>query len=62
MRVSTVGVTMLDVAADLGISGGLDNAATAIAELAWENDGFMDDVLAAAPPIPPLPPEDSGGS
>lgn len=49
VRVSTVGVTMLDVAADLGISGGLDNAATAIAELAWENDGFMDDVLAAAP-------------
>ena len=36
---------MLDVATDL--SGGLGNAATVIAELTWENDTFMDDVLAA---------------
>ena len=49
VRVSTVGATMLDVAADPDISGGLDNAATVIAELAWENDDFMGDILTAAP-------------
>lgn len=48
-RVSTVGATMLDVAEDPGISGGLDNAATVIAELSWEGGDFMPDVLAAAP-------------
>lgn len=48
-RVSTVGVTMLDVAEDLDVSGGLDNAATVIAELAWEAEGFLRDVLVAAP-------------
>ena len=47
MRAYTVGATMLDVAADLDLSGGLGNAATVIAELTWENDAFMDDVLAA---------------
>lgn len=30
-------------------AGGLDNAATAIAELTWGNDGFLGDVLAVAP-------------
>ncbi len=48
-RVSTVGATMLDVAADLEVSGGLDNAATVISELAWEGEGFLSDVLTAAP-------------
>lgn len=45
--VSTCGATMLDVMEDLGISGGLDNAATVVVELA-EDGGFMDDVLASA--------------
>lgn len=48
-RVSTVGATMLDVAEDLDVSGGLDNAATVISELAWEDEGFLPDVLAAVP-------------
>ena len=42
---------MLDVATDLDLSGGLGNAATVIAELTWENDTFMDDVLAAPHPF-----------
>lgn len=46
--VSTVGATMLDVAEDLDVSGGLDNAATVIAELAWENSDFVSDVLVAS--------------
>lgn len=49
MRVSTAGTTMLDVAADLDLSGGLGNAVTVIAEPTWENDGFMGDVLAGTP-------------
>ncbi|WP_165046302.1 type IV toxin-antitoxin system AbiEi family antitoxin [Adlercreutzia sp. ZJ138] len=49
MRVSTVGATMLDVAEDLNVSGGLDNAATVISELAWEGEGFLSDVLVAVP-------------
>lgn len=48
-RVSTVGATMLDVAEDLAVAGGIDNAATVISELAWEGRGFMADVLKAAP-------------
>lgn len=48
-RVSTVGATMLDVAEDLGVSGGLDNAVTVIAELSWEDGEFLSDALAAAP-------------
>lgn len=48
-RVSTIGATMIDVAEDLDVSGGLDNAATVIAELAWENDGFISDILTAVP-------------
>lgn len=48
-RVSTVGATMLDVAEDLAVTGGLDNAATVIAELSWEGGGFLPDVLAAVP-------------
>lgn len=47
--VSTVGATMLDVAEDPEVSGGIDNAATVIAELAWEGGAFLGDVLAAAP-------------
>lgn len=49
VRVSTVGATMLDVAEDLAVAGGLDNAATVIAELSWEGGGFLPDVTAAAP-------------
>lgn len=44
-QVSTAGATMLDVCEDLDVSGGLDNAATVVAELAWENEGFLPDVL-----------------
>lgn len=47
--VSTIGATMLDVAEDLDVSGGLDNAATVISDLACENEGFLFDVLVAAP-------------
>ena len=47
--VSTVGATMLDVAEDPEVSGGIDNAATVIAELAWEGGAFLGDALAAAP-------------
>lgn len=47
-RVSTVGATMLDVAEDLDVSGGLDNVSTVIAELAWEGGDYVSDVLAAA--------------
>lgn len=49
VRVSSVGATMLDITADPDISGGLNNVATVVSELAWENDNFMNDVLAAAP-------------
>lgn len=47
--VSTPGATMLDVMEDLDEAGGLDNAVTVAVELARENEGFMGDVLAAAP-------------
>ena len=46
---STPGATMLDVMEDLDEAGGLDNAVTVAVELARENDGFMCDVLSAAP-------------
>lgn len=49
VQVSTIGATMLDVAEDLDVSGGLDNAATVISDLACENGGFLFDVLVAAP-------------
>lgn len=49
LTTSTVGATMLDVAEDIDEAGGLDNAATVIAELAWENAGYLADVVAAAP-------------
>lgn len=48
-RVSTAGATMLDVAEDIAVAGGLDNAATVIAELSWEDGEFLPDALAAAP-------------
>ena len=46
-KVSTPEVTALDVATDIVIAGGLDNAATVIADLADET-GLDDEVLAAA--------------
>lgn len=46
--VSTVGATMLDVAEDLDVSGGLDNAATVIAELAWEGGSYLSDALTSS--------------
>ena len=49
LTASTPGATMLDVAEDIGEAGGVDNAATVIAELAWENAGYLADVLTAAP-------------
>lgn len=49
LTASTAGATMLDVAEDIDEAGGLDNAATVITELAWENEGYLADVLAAAP-------------
>ena len=49
LTVSTAGATMLDIAEDIDEAGGLDNAATVIAELAWENAGYLVDVVAAAP-------------
>ena len=49
LTVSTPGATMLDIAEDTGEAGGLDYAATVIAELAWENAGYLADVVIAAP-------------
>ncbi len=49
LTASTAGATTLDVAEDVDEAGGLDNAATVIAELAWENAGYLADVLASAP-------------
>ena len=46
--VSTAGATMLDVCENLDVSGGLDNTATVVTELAWENEDFLPDVLTAA--------------
>lgn len=43
-RVSTIAATALDIATDVAMSGGLDNAATVIVELA-EADGFRIDLV-----------------
>lgn len=47
-RVATPGMTMLMLAADPGFCGGMNNAATAIVELAEENSGYASEVAAAA--------------
>jgi len=51
-RVSSPEVTALDVASDIGISGGLDNAATVITDLASET-GLDDQALAGLAPLYP---------
>lgn len=47
-RVATPGMTMLMLAADPGICGGMGNVTTAVAELAEENPGYEADAVACA--------------
>ena len=50
--VASTGATMLMVAADPLLGGGIDNAATVIVELAEENEGYLADVVRNAPLFP----------
>ena len=43
--VAVPGVTMLMVASDVIISGGIDNVATVVTELAEENDNYLNDII-----------------
>ena len=51
-RVASVGTTMLMVASDIGICGGLDNVANIVIELADENPGFAAELIADMPLFP----------
>jgi predicted transcriptional regulator of viral defense system len=48
VRVASPGTTMLMVAADPGISGGMSNVANLVIELAEENPGFAEELAADA--------------
>ena len=50
--VSSVGATMLMVAADSNVCGGIDNVANIICELADNNNNYMKDILSDAPLFP----------
>lgn len=51
-RIASVGTTMLMLAADISACGGMDNVANLIIELAEENRGFSESLLADASLFP----------
>ena len=61
VRVASPGTTMLMLAADLGISGGISNVANLVIELAEERPEYAAQIIADAPLFRTLRPGDSAG-